>query len=65
MTFELSTAWSDLCLSCCGSTGRMLHGMCRYAMAVYLGEQIVAHGPLVIFFLLLFPQQMDFEISCK
>ena len=35
--------WSDLCPSCCGNTGRMLHGICKYA-----GEQIVAHGSLVL-----------------
>ena len=35
-------AWSNLCPSCCGNTGRLLHGICKYA-----GERIVAHGPLV------------------
>ena len=34
VTFDLFTAGSDLCPSCCGNTGRMLHGICRYAMAV-------------------------------
>ena len=31
--------------SCCGNTGRLLHGICKYA-----GERIVAHGPLVLIF---------------
>ena len=34
--FDLFTAWSNLCVSCCGNTGRMLHGNCRYAMGVLL-----------------------------
>ena len=41
--------WSNLCPSCYGNTGRLLHGICKYA-----GEQIVAHGPLVFFFFVFF-----------
>ena len=29
-------------------TGRLLHGICKYA-----GERIVAHGPLVVFFIII------------
>ena len=28
--------WSNLCPSCCGNTGRMLHGICKYAIAVFI-----------------------------
>ena len=42
MIFDRFMVWSDLCPSCCGNTGRLLHGIYKYA-----GEQIVAHGPLV------------------
>ena len=45
MTFDLFMVWSDLCPSCCGNTGRLLHDICKYA-----GERIVAHGPLVLYF---------------
>ena len=44
MTFDLFMVRSNLCPSCCGNTGRLLHGICKYA-----GERIVAHGPLVGF----------------
>ena len=42
MTFDGFMVWSNMCPSCCGNTGRLLHGICKYA-----GERIVAHGPLV------------------
>ena len=42
MTFDLFMVWSNLCPICCGNTGRLLHGICKYG-----GEHIVAHGPLV------------------
>ena len=42
MTFDLFMVWSNLCPSYSGNTGRLLHGICKYA-----GEQIVALGPLV------------------
>ena len=42
MTFDLFMIWSNLCPSCCGNTGRLLHGICKYA-----GERIVSHGLLV------------------
>ena len=47
MTFDLYLVWSNLCPICCGNTGRMLHGICKYAIAVLSDERIVAHGPLV------------------
>ena len=40
--------WSNLCPSCCGNTGRLLHGICKYA-----GERIVAHGPFVIIIIII------------
>ena len=43
MTFDLFMVWSDLCPSCCCNTGRLLHGICKYAV-----ERSVAHGPHVI-----------------
>ena len=49
MTFDLFMVLSNLCISCCGSTGRLLHGICKYA-----GERIVSHAPLVFFFLFCF-----------
>ena len=49
MTFDLFMVWSNLCPSCYGNTGRLLHGIYKYA-----GEQIVAHGPLVFFFFFFF-----------
>ena len=49
MTFDLFMVWSILCPSCCGNTGRLLHGFCKYA-----GERMVAHGPLVFFFFFFF-----------
>ena len=42
MPFDLFMVWSDLCPSCSGNTGRLLHGICKCA-----GEWIVAHWPLV------------------
>ena len=42
MTFDLFMVWSNLSPSYFGNTGRLLHGICKYA-----GEQIVANGPLV------------------
>ena len=36
MTIDLFMEWSDLCPSCCGNTGRMLHGICKYAIAVFI-----------------------------
>ena len=44
MTFDLFMVWSNLCPSCCGNTGGLLHGICKYA-----GERIVAYGSLVSF----------------
>ena len=41
LTFDFFMIWSYLCPSC-GNTGRLLHGICKYA-----GERILAHGPLV------------------
>ena len=29
MTFDGFMVWSNLCPSCCGNTGRLLHGMCK------------------------------------
>ena len=34
--FTFFTAWSNFYPCCCGNTGKMLHGICRYAMAVLL-----------------------------
>ena len=34
MTFHLFTKRSNFCPSCCGSTERMLHDICRYAMTL-------------------------------
>ena len=48
MTFDLFMVWSNLCPSCCGNTGRMLHGICKYAITVLSGELIMAYGPLVL-----------------
>ena len=45
MTFDLFMVWSVLYPSCCGNTGRMLHGSCKYEIAVLSGERIEAHGP--------------------
>ena len=42
MTFDLFYGMVKLCPSYCGNTGRLLHGICKYA-----GERIVAHGSLV------------------
>ena len=50
MTFDLFMVWSNSCPSCCGNTGRMLHGICKYAIAVLSGVRFVAHGPLVSYF---------------
>ena len=33
MTFDLFMVWSDLCPSCCDNTGRMLHSICKCAIA--------------------------------
>ena len=46
MTFDLFMVWSNLCPTCCGNTGRLLHSICRCCIA-FTGERIVAHGPLV------------------
>ena len=47
MTFGLFKVWSNLCPSCCANTGRQLHGICKYEIAVSSGGRTVAHGPLV------------------
>ena len=47
MTFELFSVWSNLCSNCCGNTGIILHGICKYEKLFLSGERIVAHGPLV------------------
>ena len=63
MTFDLFMVSSNLCPSCdATTTGRMLHGICKYAIAVVVffffffffflflsGERIVVHGPLGIY----------------
>ena len=36
MTFDLFIVWSNLRPSCYGNTGRMLHGICKYAIAVFI-----------------------------
>ena len=36
MTFDRFMVWSNLCPRCCGNTGRMLHGICKYAIAVFI-----------------------------
>ena len=36
MIFDSFTARSNVWPSCCGNTGRMLHGSCKYAMALLL-----------------------------
>ena len=36
MTFDLFMALSNFCPSWCGNTGRKMHDICRYAMAVLL-----------------------------
>ena len=43
MTFDLFMVWSNLCPSCCGNAGRLLHDICKYA-----GKRIVALWPLFI-----------------
>ena len=35
MTIDLFMACSNFCPSCCSTTERMLHGICRYAVAVF------------------------------
>ena len=35
MMINLLTAWSNLCLGCCGDTRRILHDICIYAMAAF------------------------------
>ena len=39
--------WSDLSPSCCGNTGRPLHGIYKSAIAVLSDERIVACLPLI------------------
>ena len=36
MTFDLLMLWSNLCPSCGCNTGRMLHGICKYTIAVFI-----------------------------
>ena len=36
MTFDLSLVWSNVCPSCSGNTGRVLYGICKYAIAVFI-----------------------------
>ena len=36
MTFDLFMTLSNFFPSCCGYTGRISHGICRYAMAILL-----------------------------
>ena len=43
MTFELFYGMVNFVSCCCGNIGRLLHGIYKYA-----GEQIVAHGLLVL-----------------
>ena len=44
--FDLLMAWLNLCPSCCGNTGRILQGICRYAMAVYSDGALVEFSAL-------------------
>ena len=46
MTFDLYMVWSNLCPSCHGNNGRMLHGICKYAIAVFF-LQVSELWPLV------------------
>ena len=48
ITFDFFMTWSNLCPSCCGNTGRMLHGICKCAITVLSGEVIMVYGPLVL-----------------
>ena len=57
MTFDSFIVWSNLCRSCCGNTGRLLHDICKYA-----DEQIVAHLPLV--FICQRKQVLTFHVNC-
>ena len=41
MTFELFNG--QIRPSCCGNIGRILDDICRYAIAIFSGERIVAH----------------------
>ena len=47
MTFDPFMVCTNLCPSCGGNTGRMLHGVFKYAIAVLSDERIEAHEPLV------------------
>ena len=58
MTFYLFMVWSIFCPSCCGDTGRLLHGICKYT-----GERLVAHGPLVCVTVLFVLQLYDFTVA--
>ena len=59
MTFDLFMVWSNVYPSCCGNTGRLLHGICKYA-----GERIMVHGPLVFLsFVGQFYEKRSFQIS--
>ena len=49
MTFDLFMIWSNLCPSCYGNTGRLFHGICKYA-----GERIMAHIFFFFFFCFFF-----------
>ena len=48
ITFDLFTAWSNFCPNCCGNTERMLHGICRYAMADF--NQVNDSWPMGLLF---------------
>ena len=47
MTFDRFMVWSNLCPSCCGNTGRLLHGVRKY-------EQVSELWPMGLKFFFLF-----------
>ena len=61
MIFDLCVVWSKLCPSCCGNTGRMLHGICKYAIAVFV--RLANCGPWA--FVLFSHVRLILTTSCK
>ena len=63
MTLDLFMVWSNLCLSCCGSTGRSCMVFADMQKLFLSGERIVAHGPLVFLYYIL-PRKLIFLFFC-
>ena len=52
MTFDLFMVWSNLFPSCGCNTGRMLHGICKYAIAFFF-YQVSEWWPMGLLFVTL------------